>query len=72
MNLKVLFDNYMEKNFPPIEKRFNFATQTQIDSIIGYFHQVIGDQVEYQSYNGKYEQTAFAKLIIKALNDSYT
>ena len=61
----------MEQNFPPILKIFNLATVTQIDSIIGYFHQVTGDQVEYQGYHGKYEQTAFSKLIIKTLNDSY-
>lgn len=61
----------MEKNFQPILKIFNLATVTQIDSLIGYFHQVTGDQVEYLGYNGKYEQTAFSKLIIKTLNDSY-
>jgi hypothetical protein len=71
VNLKIFFDNYMEQNFQPILKIFNLATVTQIDSLIGYFHQVTGDQVEYQSYHGKYEQTAFSKLIIKTLNDSY-
>jgi|LauGreDrversion4_2_1035121.scaffolds.fasta_scaffold330085_1 hypothetical protein len=38
VNLKVMFDNYMEMNIPPIEKRFNLVSQTQIDSIIAYFH----------------------------------
>jgi hypothetical protein len=38
VNLKVFFDNYMEMNIPPILKRFNLETQTQIDSLISYFH----------------------------------
>ena len=71
VNLKVFFDNYMEKNIPPIQKRFNLGTQTQIDSIIQYFNQIVKDQVEYQAYQGKYEETAFAKLIIKTLNSSF-
>lgn len=71
VNIKSFLDNYEDKNYPPITKRFNLENQTEIDAVVAYFYFILQDQVNFQSYGGRYDQTAFAKLIIKTLSDSY-
>lgn len=71
VSLKVFFDYYDENNYPAIIKRFNMINENEIDALIGYFSVIDKDQIQYQAYGGSYEQSAFAKLIVKALNDSF-
>jgi hypothetical protein len=71
VNIKSFLDNYEDKNYPPITKRFNLKNETEIDAVVAYFYYILKDQVNFQSYGGRYDQTAFAKLIIKTLSDSY-
>ena len=38
---------------------------------MGYFKQMLNNQVLFSNYEGTYKEYAFSKLIVKALNDSY-
>lgn len=71
VSLKVFFDCYDENNYKPIISRFNMINNNEIDAIIGYFNQIVKDQIQYSALGGSYEQSAFAKLIVKALNNSF-
>lgn len=71
VSLKFLFDNYDDNNYKAIISRFNMINETEIDAIIGYFNQIVKDQIQYSAIGGTYEQSAFAKLIVKALNNSF-
>jgi hypothetical protein len=43
----------------------------QIHAMKGYFDMIVREQVLLSNMKGSYEQSAFARLMLKSLNDSY-
>ena len=69
-NLYVLYDYYNSNNYQALMTRFGFADVAQIHAIMGYLDKVIDEQVLLTDMQGTYEQSAFARLLLKAMNDS--
>lgn len=72
VNLHVLFDNYKSENYQAIMTRFGFANENEIAAIMGYFDMIVREQVLLSDMNGSYEQSSFARLMLKAMNDSFS
>lgn len=44
----------------------------QIQAMKGYFDMIVQEQILLTDMQGSYEQSAFARLMLKSMNDSYT
>eukprot|EP00347_Sterkiella_histriomuscorum_P017232 403350176 len=70
-NLQVFYEKYQEQNYNAIIKRFQIASNDQIDSLMGYFKYITARFVTYEDRGGDYEVNTFARLMLKAIDLSY-
>lgn len=71
-NLQIFFENYKAQNYAPILKRFAIKNIDEIHAFKGYFDLIVNEQVLLADISGSYSQQAFSKLVLKAMNDSFS